>query len=249
VTSPVPTPVDAAATVPSSPPPMGGAPAVATKGGRGGKAAAKPSTKTAPAAVVPAPKKGASGAAPTVAPYQVASVPAGRRKPDDLFDPAREPEIAKVIDAVLAVEAPIHISLLARRVSAYCGVGRVTARISDRVRSLAGARTRSGTDGDADVLWRSEQDPAALPIVRVPDSGAETKRDVAELPLFEIAAAALVVLHRNIGLAQPDLCRETAKLLGFSRQGDVVKKRMADGIAALAARGACKVEGDRVSLP
>ena len=251
----VPIPVDTAPTMPSvSPPPPASraAPAARATPNAGSAAAGKARTstrqKTSPGAVAPIPKPSTSGTAPPVTPYQVASVPAGRRKPDDLFDPAREPEIAKVIDAVLAVEAPIHLSLLARRVGAYCGVGRVTAKVSDRVRSLAITRTRAGLDADADVLWRTEQDPAALPTVRVPDAGSETKRDVAELPLSEIAAAALVILHRNIGLPQSDLCRETAKLLGFSRQGDVVKKRMADGIAILAARGACKLDGDRVSL-
>ncbi len=189
------------------------------------------------------------GEGPAVAPYQVASVPAGRRKPDDLFAAERESEIGNAIDAVLAVEAPIRIGLLARRISAYCGVGRVTARISDRVKTIAVVRGRVGRDGDTDVVWRTDQDATVWPTVRVPGTAPETKRDIDEIPMAEVAAAALVVLHRNIGMPAADLARETAKLLGFSRQGEQVKKRMAEGVAELAARGGCKIDDDRVSLP
>jgi hypothetical protein len=186
---------------------------------------------------------------PAVTPYTVAGIPAGRRKADDLFDSAREPELGNVVDAVLAAEAPIRLSLLARRVGAYCGIGRVTARIADRVKAIAVARGRVGRDGDTDVVWRNDQDATQWPTVRVPGTAPETKRDIDEVPTPEIAAAALVVLHRNIGLPMADLTRETAKLLGFSRQGDQVKKRVAEGIAELTARGACKVDDDRVSIP
>jgi hypothetical protein len=121
--------------------------------------------------------------------------------------------------------------------------------VSDRVKSIAVSRGRIGRDGDTDVVWRNDQDATHWPIVRVPGTAPETKRDIDEVPTAEIAAAALVVLHRNIGLPTADLSRETAKLLGFSRQGDQVKKRIAEGIAELTARGGCKVDDDRVSLP
>ena len=191
----------------------------------------------------------AAAASPPVAPYTVAGIPPGRRKPDDLFDAGREPELGNVVDKVLEVEAPIRMSLLARRVGAYCGIGRVTARVSDRVKALAVSRGRIGRDGEADVVWRADQDATQWPTVRVPGTAPETKRDIDEVPTVEIAAAALVVLHRNIGLPAADLARETGKLLGFSRQGEQVKKRIAEGIAELTARGGCKVDDGRVSLP
>lgn len=243
----IPAPIDAAPTTPT-----GGAPsAVATeasgKSKRSGRAAGKGGGSRGASAQLEIPA--APGGAPAVAPYQVAGVPAGRRKPDDLFEPTREAELGKVVDAVLAVEAPIRLGLLARRVGAYCGIGRVTARVVDRVKALAVARGRVGRDGDADVVWRTDQDAAAWPVVRVPGAGGETRRDVDEIPLVEIAGAVLVVLHRNIGLPVAELTRETAKLLGFTRQGEVVKRRVAEGLAEAAARGGCVVDGERVRLP
>src|SRR5205085_656152 len=99
---------------------------------QGGSAKKKTRAQTAKPAAAAAATPRTGG--PNVAPYTVAGIPAGRRKPDDLFDAAREPEIASVVDAVLAAEAPIRMQLLARRVGAYCGIGRVTARVSDRDR-------------------------------------------------------------------------------------------------------------------
>ena len=195
-----------------------------------------------------APPAAAGERAPAVAPYKAASVPPGRWTQDDFYDRGRDGDLGKTIDAVLAVEAPVHLSLLSRRVGAYFGVGRVTARVIERVRELADARARVGADGDPDVVWRRDQDPTAWPTVRVPAQAPETRRDLDELPLAEIAAAALIVLHRNLGLPAADLHRETAKLLGFARQGEKVIARMADGVATLVAKGLANVDGDRVTL-
>ena len=161
----------------------------------------------------------------------------------------RADELGKVIDAVLAVEAPISLGLLTRRVGAYFGVARVTDRVETRVREVATVRAQFGTGDDADVLWRTDQNPALWPPVRVPGQAAEAKREASEVPVAEVASASLVVLARNLGMSRDDLARETAKLLGFARYTDKVNARMRDGLTALVARGACKVEDGHVTLP
>ena len=181
-------------------------------------------------------------------PYQIVSLPVGRRTADDLHDPARADEVANIVDKVLAIEAPISLALLSRRVGAYFGIGRVTDKVEARVRDVVAARARFGTGDDVDVAWRADQNPAAWPTVRVPGLAAETKREASDVPVAEVAAAALVVLSRNLGLDVADLHRETAKLLGFARYTDKVAARMRDGLTALVARGACKVEDGHVTL-
>ncbi len=220
------------------------------------RAGSAPVPRTVPAAGSPPPRRGsgptptaqALSASPAIAPYKVASVPAGRWTANDFYDRAREEDLGKVISAVLAVEAPMQLSLLSRRVGAYFGIGRVNERVCERVKALTEGRARVGGEGDPEVVWRMDQDPAAWSAVRVPAAASETRRELDELPLAEIAAAALVVLHRNLGLPAVDLARETAKLLGFARQGPQVGKRMADGVAVLAAKGLCRIEGAQVSL-
>ncbi len=186
---------------------------------------------------------------PQVQPYQVVSLPAGRRTPDDLHEPIRADELGKVIDRVLEVEAPISLALLSRRVGAYFGIGKVTDKAEHRVREVAAVRGRFGGGDDAEVVWRADQSTTVWPPVRVPGHASETHREASDVPVAEIAAASLVVLHRNLGMGLEDLYRETAKLLGFARYTDKVKARMRDGVTALVARGACKAEDGHVSLP
>jgi hypothetical protein len=212
---------------------------------------APPREAPAPAPVMRAPTRPSAvpPGGPVVQPYQTASVPAGRRTPDELQEPARSEEVGKVIEKVLEVEAPISLGLLSRRVGAYFGVGRVTDNVLARVREVALTRGQLGTGDDADVVWRKDQNPAVWPPVRVPGNAAETRREAIEVPVSEIASASLVVLGRNLGMKQDDLGRETAKLLGFARYTDKVAARMRDGLLALISRGACHVEDGHVSLP
>jgi hypothetical protein len=184
-----------------------------------------------------------------VAPYRAASVPAGRRTPDDLHEPRYETELGRAIEQVLEVEAPIHVDLLARRVGAYFGIGRLSAKVVERVREIAATRARVGDDADPDAVWRIDQDAATLPPVRAAAGAAETRRDADEIPLAEVAAAAAIVLARNVGMGVDDLARETARVLGFSRLGDKLQKRMRAGIDVLAARGGCTLDGTRAALP
>jgi very-short-patch-repair endonuclease len=236
-----PTPPGAGPTPPSAgsaPPSAGSAPT-----GRAA-AVASPARAARPAPARPAVERTAIGR------YAVASVPAGRRTVDDLYDVGRVDELGKVLDAVLAVEAPIHVGLLARRVAAYFGIGRMSPRVIERVRLIAATRAQVGSPSEPDVVWRRDQDPAALPSVRVPDDGhPDSKRDWDELPVVEIAAAARVVLERNLGLPRTELVRETGKLLGFGRQGDKVLARLAEGVEVLIARGLARVDGERISVP
>ncbi len=74
------------------------------------------------------------GEVPSLLQYRAASVPAGRRRPDDLTEPRFEPELGKLIDQILEAEAPVHIDRLARRVGAYFGIGRLSPKVTERVR-------------------------------------------------------------------------------------------------------------------
>jgi hypothetical protein len=184
-----------------------------------------------------------------VAPYRAASVPAGRRTPDDLHEPRYETELGRAIEQVLEVEAPIHVDLLSRRVGAYFGIGRLSARVIERIREVAATRARVGDACDPDAVWRTDQDATALPAVRAAGTAAETRREADEIPLAEVAAAAAIVLGRNVGMPVDDLARETARVLGYSRLGERVQRRMRAGIDLLAARGGCSLDGVRAALP
>ena len=214
---------------------------------------APPATTTPGPAPAPTPRTPGptTPAAPTaIGKYQPTALTAGRRDSDDLFDVAKTEALAGLIDQVLAREAPLQLGLLARRIAAGYGVTRVTPRVIDRVRAVAEPRTQLGTAADPDMVWRRDQDPAVLPMVRVPDDrGGDSKRDWDELPLVELAAGARLVLERNLGLPRAELVKETAKLFGFARPSDKLEARVEAALALLLARGGARADGERVSLP
>ena len=182
-----------------------------------------------------------------IGPYLAAAIPAGRRAPDDLFAARHLGELGKIIDQVLAAEAPMHVDLLARRVGAYFGIGRVTQRVTDQVRGALAGRGRWGDEPD--VVWRLDQDPAGVPPVRVAGQGASARREIDEVPLCEVAAAARIVVERAVGIAANDLVRDTARLLGFARVTERVIERVASGVRLAARRTLIEIEGGRATLP
>ena len=176
-----------------------------------------------------------------IGPYLVAAIPAGRRAPDDMFAPRHLAELGKVVEQVLAAEAPMHVDLLARRVGAYFGIGRVTQRVADQVKVALAGRGRWGDE--AEIVWRMDQDPAGVPGVRVAGQGPASTRGIDEVPLAELAAAARLVVERAPGIGTKDLVRDAARLLGIARLTEQVTSRIARGIRLAETRTLIEIDG------
>jgi hypothetical protein len=182
-----------------------------------------------------------------VGPYAAACVPAGRRVPDDIFADRHRGELGKLVDQVLAAEAPIRVELLARRVGAYFGIGRVTEPVVAQIRSALDGRGRFG-DEDG-IVWRIDQDPAGVPPVRVAGTGPAARRDIADVPLCELAAAARLVVERAHAISASELVRDCARLLGFARITEQVTERVALGVRVAAQRQLITFDAGRATLP
>ncbi len=183
----------------------------------------------------------------SIGPYTAAAIPNGRRTPDDLFAPRHLAELGKVVEQVLAAEAPMHVDLLARRVGGYFGIGRVTQRVTDQVRVALSGRGRFGEEEN--VIWRLDQDPDGVPAVRVAGGGPTAKREIAEVPLSELASAARIVVERANGIAPKDLVRDAARLLGFARITDDVVDRVTLAVRLATARELIRIDNGKASLP
>ena len=182
-----------------------------------------------------------------IGPYLAAAIPAGRRAPEDLFAARHLGELGKIIDQVLAAEAPMHVDVLARRVAAYFGIGRLTQRVTDQVRVALAGRGRWGEEDN--VVWRLDQDPAGVPPVRVAGQGASARREIDEVPLCEVAAAARIVVERAVGIPANDLVRDAARLLGFARVTERVIERVASGVRLAARRELIRIDSGKATLP
>lgn len=182
-----------------------------------------------------------------IGPYLAAAIPAGRRAPDDMFAPRHASELGKVIEQVLAAEAPMHLDRLARRVGAYFGIGRLSQRVTDQVKSAIAGRGRYGEEQG--IVWRNDQDPTSIPSVRVAGAGPEAKRDIDEVPLAELAAAARIVVERASATGATELVRDVARLLGIARITDKVNERVARGVRIAAQRELIRIADGRATLP
>jgi Protein of unknown function (DUF3320) len=182
-----------------------------------------------------------------IVPYAVANVPAGRRAPADLHLPKHAAELGKVIEQVLAAEAPMRIDLLVRRVAAYFGIARVSPKVVEQIRAGLGSRVRWGQEPD--VLWRADQDPTSPPTVRAQAGTPASRRDIDDVPLVELATAARIVVERAVGIEISELGREIARLLGYGRATERVLGRIDEGIAWAVKLQRIIVDEDRARLP
>lgn len=89
---------------------------------------------------------------------------------------------------------------------------------------------------DAVFYWRPDQDPDAYVGFRVSGDG-ESRRDVRDIPVQETANAIYTVLYEQGSMAQEDLLRESAKMLGYTRLGGNVLSQMALGIPYAESQG------------
>src|SRR6185312_4098716 len=174
--------------------------------------------------------------------YRVARVSPDQRKPDDVHDDRHRTELVKVLLAIVEIEAPVSLRVLSRRVSPYFGVQRTTARLEDRLRSVLG-RTVKIRD---EIVWRLDQDPLRYSDVRF--AVEEARREAQEVPLEEVANAALGVLKASVALEHDELVKLTSRALGFNRTGEKVAEHMQSGVALLVKRGGARVDGEKLVL-
>ena len=64
----------------------------------------------------------------------------------------------------------------------------------------------------------------------------------------EVSVAVREVLEAQISLSQEDLIRETARLFGYARLGNIVESSMQQGIDKAIQRGFAKKENERIIL-
>ncbi len=170
---------------------------------------------------------------------------------EDFFSPRLDATLLRMIENVLAVEAPLAFSALCRRVAAPFGVARTTGRVQARVEGLLdrlpeGVRPIHRNE----FLWGPGQDPNAFTAWRGRGEDDEARRSADEIPCEEVAAAMEDLLRRHGHMQEKDLLREAARLLGFSRMGSRLAVRFRSALDGLVGRGgAHRLDDGRVAPP
>lgn len=141
---------------------------------------------------------------------------------DDFLLPQFTGTILKKVAAVIEHEAPISEGMLTRRVVQSYGIARAGNRIQARMDgAYISMQLKFTTQDGQSYFWNNYQNPDDYSGFRA-SGDADNKRDAKDVPVQEAANAICYVLFEQISLSQDDLIREAAKLLGYSRLGNVV---------------------------
>lgn len=157
-------------------------------------------------------------------------------------------DVASVVEAILEVEAPIEEGLLYRRITRHFGVrmgSKVRAKCEEGVKAARGKRV---TQAGRTIVWLRSQDPKSYVVYRVPQ-GEDARRSFDELPLEEIAAAALEFIESNGPSEQEDLVRGVLHELEFSRLTAAAREYLQKGLTFGIRRGLYKRNKSTYLLP
>jgi hypothetical protein len=142
-------------------------------------------------------------------------------------------EQANMLISLLAVEAPVSIEYATRRLAEAWSIGRIGHRVEAACRqAIAQAQRRKMAEVRGGFIWRPGQ---VLTSVRVPaDDDPATRRDIADICPEEIDMAIERLRAADPGLDDSQLVMLVARVLGFERTGDRIRKVL---IGRIAARG------------
>lgn len=149
--------------------------------------------------------------------------------------------IMRQILEVLECEAPISRDQLCKRVLSMWGISRIGSRIDIHFsRIFSKMNLKSTGEGILRYYWREDQNPENYLNYR------PFMTNAADISPEEISVAVKEILEAQISLSLDDLIRETAKLFGYTRLGNIVEPSMRRGIEKAIQRGFAKEEGGRI---
>jgi very-short-patch-repair endonuclease len=170
-------------------------------------------------------------------------------KPETFYHPASDPLVRKVAIEIVNQEGPISLELTTRRVAAHWGIKRIYQKAINRVRSLLPrSRIISTTSPAGPVLWPEGMSPETFDIFRVPGEDPESFREAEDLPINEVANAALYLLKQHLSAPKDEVLREMSRLFGFRRTGPTVEDRMRKGLTFLIKKRLVRQEGKTIIL-
>ena len=182
--------------------------------------------------------------------YQVASLrPARRGWNSEFHSPENRPEQVRLVEAVVAVEGPIHLDLMARRLAQAWGLQRVGSRVDAAATEAIRRASRGGkVKQNSHFLWST--DPQFRLRVRVPSpSDPETQRKVEHIAPEEIGLAMRHIVKAGIGISRDALVVEAARVFGFERTGYQIRDYLDGVVQKLLTRGELEQRGDVLRIP
>ena len=143
--------------------------------------------------------------------------------------PAR---LAELVCEIVAIEGPVHVDLVARRIAESFGKKRTGGRIAGA--TLAALReAQRGAAGELleqDGFWLTREQREHIPVRDRSAVGGGADK-AATLPPMEILAAADLIERESGRVERAELIREVSRLLGFKRAGTDLRRVIGEVLA------------------
>lgn len=168
-----------------------------------------------------------------------------RQGTPEQFFRADEKTLRDLLLQLTEQEGPIHWNAVARRIAACWGITRVTTAVENHLDAILSDLITQGR-----VLLRDEflWSPVTMDVlVRQPAPGQEP-RPIEEIALEEIAKAAYLNLKNALSLTGEDWLTLTARLLGYPRASERVKRRIQTALERLEVNGIVQREDGKFEL-
>jgi hypothetical protein len=186
---------------------------------------------------------GAAALAPNGATaYQVARLAADLEGRDLAAVPAAD--LATIVARVVAVESPVHVEEVVRRVADAAGVRRLGNRLQRAIESACEDAARRGTiHRKGDFLW----DPAMrAPIVRDRSALPGPSRRLELIGPEEISRAIEAAVAASFGIAPDALAAAVGRALGLARISDEFRARVDQLVAEMIAAEQLVLQGGQL---
>lgn len=146
---------------------------------------------------------------------------------------------------VIHTEAPVHLKVIAARLSPRWDYSRVTKRVLTHLEKAIGTH-RIGHLAD-DFVWKTPDDRTSLLTFRNQPTGGD-ERKLEEIAIEEFQAATLAILKQSLSVPHPELTRLVSRTLGL-RLGSRVGERVNLAITLLQGTGHVVSRNDFWTLP
>lgn len=165
-------------------------------------------------------------------------------KPDTFYQEKNLPSLRKRLSEIIKKESPISQKALFKKALLSWGISRSSPKAEsylERVSALLGFEKTFANN--TVFYWKYGHNPLTYDLFRIP-SDSFTKRNLDEIPPEEVASAIKYIIANQLSMDKSDLIRETAKIFGFTRLGNVIESSVKNGIAAALSRNYIKISED-----
>ncbi|MFB6245465.1 MAG: DUF4011 domain-containing protein [Candidatus Nanohaloarchaea archaeon] len=157
------------------------------------------------------------------------------------FDNIRSSTLKKALNRIVKKYGPISrdeaYNLVAQKWQFSHAGQRITRKLDSQVSISSNIKSKDG------FLWHKDMDNLKIRI-----NTDDSQRDIQNIPLEELAKASYVILENGYRIKRDDLILETARLYGFQRNGERIKKRIGKAIDKLEASNQIKERNDYLEI-